>query len=120
VLSAPPAFVRETPRLDYMWYRPTIQGIPQERFAIEATGKVTLGPGTYTLRTISDDGVRVWVDGRLTIDSWAPHESKVDNAPIGAGTHVIRVEYYQLRGWTELKLEVLRGTHRSDGSPGPH
>jgi parallel beta-helix repeat protein len=120
VLSAPPAFVRETRRLDFMWYRPTIQGIPQERFAIEATGTVTLGPGTYTLRTISDDGVRVWVDGRLTIDSWAPHESKVDNAPIGPGAHEIRVRYYQLRGWTELALDILRGTHRSEGSPGPH
>jgi parallel beta-helix repeat protein len=120
VLSAPPALERETPRLDYMWYRPTIQGIPQERFAIEATGKVTLGPGTYTLRTISDDGVRVWVDGRLAIDSWVPHESKVDNAAIGPGAHEIRVRYYQLRGWTELELDVLRGTHRSEGSPGPH
>jgi len=120
ITSAPPVLTREVPRLDYMWYRPTIQGIPQERFAIEATGRVVLGPGTYTLRTISDDGVRVWVDGRLTIDSWTPHESKVDNAPIGPGTHEIRVQYYQLRGWTELKLDILRGAHRSEGSPGPH
>ena len=118
--SGAPVLTQETPRLDYMWYRPTLPGIPQERFAIHATGQVTLGPGTYTLRTISDDGVRVWVDGRLAIDSWTPHESKVDNAPIGPGTHEIRVQYYQLRGWTELKLDILRGTHRSEGSPGPH
>ena len=111
---------RQVPRLDYMWYRPTISGLPQERFAIEATGSVTLGAGTYTLRTISDDGVRVWVDGRLVIDSWTPHESKVDNVALGAGRHDVRVQYYQLRGWTELRLEILRGTHRSEGSPGPH
>jgi hypothetical protein len=115
-----PALTRDTPRLDYVWYRPTIQGIPQERFAIEATGTVTLGPGTYTLRTISDDGVRVWVDGRLAIDSWAPHESKVDAAPIPAGRHDIRVQYYQLRGWTELRVDIVRGVQRSEGSPGPH
>ena len=120
IVRTPPVLTRQIPRLDYMWYRPTMPGIPQERFAIEATGRVTLAPGTYTLRTISDDGVRVWVDGRLTIDSWAPHESKVDNAPIAAGTHEIRVEYYQLRGWTELKLDILRGTSTSIGSPGPH
>jgi parallel beta-helix repeat protein len=120
LLRGTPAMTRQAPRLDYMWYRPTITGLPQERFAIEATGTATLGRGTYTLRTISDDGVRVWVDGRLAIDSWTPHESKVDHAPLGTGRHEIRVQYYQLRGWTELRLEIVRGVQRSVGSPGPH
>jgi len=120
VLRGTPALTRRAPRLDYMWYRPTIPGVPQERYAIEATGTVTLGRGDYTLRTISDDGVRVWVDGKLAIDSWAPHESRVDRAALGGGRHDIRVHYYQLTGWTELRLEILRGVQRSEGSPGPH
>lgn len=115
-----PALTRQAPRLDYMWYRPTITGLPQDRFAISATGLVHLGPGEYTLRTISDDGVRVWVDGRLMIDSWTPHESKVDAAALGAGRHEIRVEYYQLHGWTELRVDIVRGRQLSEGSPGPH
>ena len=120
VLRGTPAITRQTSRLDYMWYRPTIAGIPQERFAIVATGSVTLAAGEYTLRTISDDGIRVWVDGRLAIDSWMPHESKVDAVALGAGRHELRVEYYQLRGWTELRLDIVRGRQRSEGSPGPH
>ena len=120
MLRGTPVLTRQAARLDYMWYRPTVQGIPQSRFAIVATGAVTLAPGEYTLRAISDDGVRVWVDGRLAIDAWVPHESRVDSAPLGAGRHDIRVEYYQLQGWTELRLDILRGAHRSDGSPGPH
>ena len=120
MLRGAPAMTRQAPRLDYMWYRPTITGFPQERFALVAMGTVTLGRGDYTLRTISDDGVRVWVDGRLAIDSWTPHESKVDSAPLTPGRHDIRVEYYQLRGWTELRLDIVRGAQRSEGSPGPH
>jgi hypothetical protein len=120
LLRGAPALTRQAPRLDLMWYRPSIVGIPQERFAIAAAGTVTLARGEYTLRTISDDGVRVWVDGRLAIDSWAPHESKVDVAPLAPGRHDIRVEYYQLRGWTELRLDIIRGHQRSEGSPGPH
>ena len=120
MLHGTPLLTRQAPRLDYMWYRPTIAGLPQERFAVEATGSVTLGPGTYTLRTVSDDGVRVWVDGRLVIDSWTPHESRVDHVALGAGRHDVRVQYYQLRGWTELRLEIVRGRQRSEGSPGPH
>jgi len=120
LLGGTPVLTRQAGRLDYMWYRPTMAGIPQERFAIVATGAVTLPTGRYTLRTVSDDGVRVWVDGRKVIDSWVPHESKVDAFALGAGHHDIRVEYYQLQGWTELRVEIVRGVQHSEGSPGPH
>ena len=118
--SAPLLFDRTWPRLDIMWYRPTIRELPQARFAFEATGTVTLGPGDFTLRTISDDGIRVWVDGRLVIDNWDLHGSEIDYAPLTGGTHEIRVQYFQIEGWAELRLDLLRGVQRSPGSPGPH
>ena len=107
-------------RLDYFWYRPTAKGVPQEHWAAVATTHVTLSPGNYSVRTISDDAIRVWIDDRLAIDHWAPHESEVDYAPIVAGRHELRVEYYQVGGWTELRLDIVRGVARSAGSPGPH
>ena len=97
-----------TPRLDYMWYRPTVPRVPQANFRIAATAGVTLGAGRYVLRTISDDAIRVWVDDRLVIDNWKSHESEVNVADIAPGTHTLRVEYYQLDGWTELRVEILR------------
>ena len=120
LLSGAPLFVRHAPRLDYEWYRPQVTGIPQARWALEATTALMLAPGSYTLRTISDDGVRVWVDGALVIDDWTPHESVVDNAPLAGGRHELKVQYYQVDGWTELRLDVVRGVQRSTGSPGPH
>jgi len=36
LLRGTPALTRQAPRLDYMWYRPTIAGVSQERFAISA------------------------------------------------------------------------------------
>ena len=45
VLRGEASFTRQAGRLDYMWYRPTITGIPQERFAIVATGSVKLARG---------------------------------------------------------------------------
>lgn len=120
LLRGAPLLTRRERRVDLMWYRPTIVGVLGERFAVEATGTVTLGPGEYTLRTISDDGVRVWVDGTLAIDNWQGHESAVDAAPLAPGTHEIRAHYYQATGWTELRLEIVRGAERSAASPGPH
>ncbi|MEO5815459.1 MAG: NosD domain-containing protein [Gemmatimonadaceae bacterium] len=115
-----PFLVRRESRLDYMWYRPGIKELPQMHWAAEATTSITLGPGVYTLRTISDDAIRVWVDGVLVVDNWAPHESMVDNARLSGGRHDIRVAYGQVDGWSELRVEVLRGAHRSTGSAGPH
>ena len=117
---AAPLLRRHEPRLDYMWYRPTIQGVPQHHFAVEATGSVSLPAGSFTLRTISDDAIRVWVDNVLVVDHWTPHESAVDIAPLAAGRHDIRVQYVQVDGWTELRVEIVGGTQRSTGSPGPH
>ena len=120
LLRGAPVTTARASRLDYMWYRPTIAGVPQAKWALEATSAVTLSPGTYTLRTISDDAVRVWVDGKLAIDDWTPHESTVDAVPLAAGRHELRVEYYQVDGWTELRLDIVRGRQRASGSPGPH
>ena len=120
MLRGTPISTARASRLDLMWYRPAIAGVPQAKWALEATSSVTLAPGVYTLRTISDDAVRVWVDGKLAIDDWTPHESAVDAVPLAAGRHALRVQYYQVDGWTELRLDIVRGRQRASGSPGPH
>lgn len=110
------------PRLDFTWYRPpkAYAFLPQRDWSLEAAGLVALPEGTYSLRAISDDAVRVWVDGTLVIDGWTPHESRVDYAPITPGEHGLRVEYRQIDGWVELRVDIIRGSSRSPGSPGPH
>jgi parallel beta-helix repeat protein len=113
-------FMERRERLDYQWFTPRIQGVPRERWAAEASARVTLPAGEYSLRTISDGGVRVWVDGTLVIDHWDAHGAEVDYAPISPGSHDIRVRYFQLTGWTEIRAEVIRGSSRSPGSAGPH
>jgi len=119
---SPGATPRGLPRLDMMWYRPppAYAFLPQGNWSLTATGTVNLEPGTYSIRTISDDAVRVWLDSALVIDAWTPHESQVDYAPITAGEHKLRVEYRQVDGWVELRLDITRGSARSPGSPGPH
>ena len=116
-ISMPPV-----PRLDYVWYRPPprFRSLPERNWSLRATGTVTLPPGTYSLRTISDDAVRVWVDSVLAIDNWTAHESQVNYAPLAPGTHNLRVEYRQVDGWVELRVEIIRGSARNFGSPGPH
>jgi parallel beta-helix repeat protein len=121
LLRGAPLLERRLPRMDLMWYRPTVPGIPVIRWALVASGTIDLPAGVYTLQAISDDAIRVWIDDALVIDDWTPHESRVDVASLSAGRHRLRVEYYQVDGWVELRVEILRGPPPSSrGSPGPH
>jgi hypothetical protein len=68
-------------------------------------------------------GVAIRIDGGRNgrpEHDWAGHESAVAHAPLPAGRHQLRVQYYQADGWTELRVELLRGRISSTGSPGPH
>lgn len=120
VLAGDPIHTRRESRLHYQWFTPRLDFLPASRWVLEATAKVTLPPGEYSLRTISDGSVRVWVDGELAVDHWQPHGASVDYGPISPGAHTIRVRYVQIEGWTEIRTEIVRGSNRSTGSAGPH
>ena len=51
------------------------------------------------------DGVHR-LDGKLLIDAWEPHESRVDSAVITGGRHAFRVEYYEIGGWSEMRFDI--------------
>ena len=95
-------------RLDYISGRAIEDGVPRDRFALVAEGATNLPPGDYTLQVISDDGVRVWIDGAMILDEWTPHESKVSRVPIGGGTRRFKVEYYDVTGFAELRFDIQR------------
>ena len=99
----------DTARLDLTWYRPPKAEIPQANVLTEAQGSVTLAPGRYRIRSISDDGVAVFLDDRVLIHDWAPGESRVHEAEFtAAGRHEIRVVHFQADGWYELRLDIER------------
>ena len=87
-------------------------GVPADYFAVVATSRADLPAGRYRLKTLSDDGVRVWVEGKLVIDDWCWHEPKMDTAELdlAAGTHDFRIEYFEIDGGATLKFEIERLT----------
>jgi hypothetical protein len=119
ITAQPPVLRRSENRLDFQWYRPRF-GLPQERWAMDATTTVDIPAGEHSIRTISDDAVRVWVDDALVIDRPEPGGSEVQYAPISPGRRTVRVAFHQLTGWTELRVDFVRGSARSTGSAGPH
>ena len=119
IVAGTPAMTRREARLDYQWYRARF-GLPQERWALDARATVDVPDGVHALRVISDDAARVWVDGQLVMQRAEPGGSELMYAAITPGRHAVRVAFYQLTGWAELRVEVVRGRTRSTGSAGPH
>ena len=62
---------------------------------------------SYTLTTSSDDGVRLWVDGRLLIDHWNDHpvtDASGTLTLIAGRRYSVRLEYYENRGLAAARL----------------
>jgi beta-glucosidase len=96
--------------MDFMSGRGIADGVPADHVAVVADADLTLPDGSYTIRTISDDAIRVTVDGERVIDHWTAHESALDDASLAGGTHHVTVEYYENEGFAELRFEILKRT----------
>lgn len=87
-------------------------GLPATGFSARWTGTILAGrTGATRFRTTSDDGVRVWIGGKLVVDNWAAHAPTQDEGSVDlvAGQkHPITVEYYNGSGTGTLRLEWLR------------
>ena len=63
--------------------------------------------GSYSFATVSDDGVRVWINGTLVIDNWTPHGPTTNTASgitLSAGQRVsVRVEYFEATGGATVR-----------------
>lgn len=94
-----PVLSRIDPTVAFDWGRGSpAPGVDPDTFSVRWTGFVVPRYSqTYTFATTSDDGVRLWVDGRLIIDQWNPHSRRVDTGTVTlvAGARVpLRLEYF--------------------------
>ncbi len=73
------------PTIDFDWGADgaPANGVGPDFFSIRWTGKVVPRfSETYTFSTLSDDGVRLWINGELLIDNWTVHPVTLDSGSI--------------------------------------
>lgn len=76
-------------------------------FAARFDGYILIrSPGVYTFYLNSDDGSKLYIDGKLLIDNDGSHSMKKLQAsiPLSEGLHSILVEYYENGGNAGLEL----------------
>ncbi|SOD55031.1 beta-glucosidase [Pseudoxanthomonas wuyuanensis] len=111
-LSGAPTLVRVDPQIGFSWDRgsPTDnlmargevgpgQDIPADNFSVRWSGQL-LPPvsGTYQLEAAANDGVRLYLDGKLLLDHWSDNErlrAHSASVELQAGrAYDLKLEYY--------------------------
>ncbi len=109
-LAAAGPFVEyQTPSIDFLWADSApAEGIPADRFGTLADTRLKVPAGRYRVWTVSDDGIRVWVDDTLVIDDWTWHVPTEHTAEVSldAGRHAIRIEHFEIDGYAQLQFRL--------------
>lgn len=77
-------------------------------FTVRWNGQVqALGTDTYTISTVSDDGVRLWVNGQLLVNQWIDHAPWTNSANIvltGTTKYDVTMEFFETASGAVAKL----------------
>lgn len=71
--------------------------------------------GTYTIEWISDDGFRLYIDGKLVVDDWRPQGPSLKSTKydLSSGWHTFTVKWFEGSGCWALFLGLVM----PDGTP---
>lgn len=107
-LSGVPALTRCDDLLDFNWGDGSPDpAIPVNQFSARWTKRITAhSASNYRFDVRSDDGVRVYVDNQLVVDSWVDQDFLFASGSklLTAGEHDLRVEWYENAGGAAIRL----------------
>jgi len=78
-------------------------------FGIIAKTRLPLSAGTWEFATLSDDGIRLTVDGKTIIENWTWHGPTPNTATFELHTNKtveITVEHFEIDGYAVLELKI--------------
>jgi glucose/arabinose dehydrogenase len=97
-LAGSPVLARQDPKIDFVWGDGAPDpALPADGFAVRWTKTEYFGGGRYRFSTVTDDGVRLYIDNKRVIDEWhgQPPTEHSYVADLGTGNHRIEVEYFE-------------------------
>ena len=102
---------RSDPTVNFTWAAGSpAAGVGADNFSVRWTGSVEAPvTGSYRFSTVSDDGIRLWVNGQLVINNWTDHSPTTNTSALIALTagvrYTITLEFYENAGGATAKLE---------------
>jgi hypothetical protein len=102
---------RVDPRIDWLWGDGTPDpDLGYDDFSIRWSGWIKIPvTGRYRFQTETDDGVRLYIDGKKVVDRWTQGQHYYSHSLILAeGLHSIRMEYFEQNFWAFACLNWTR------------
>ena len=108
-LSGSPVFVTTDPvgwNHDWGLHAPA-GGVNRDNFSVSWDGTFAFSAGTHRFTVVADDGIRLHIDGVLVMTHWydqPANTSHIVDVALKAGTHHVRLEYYDRREYASVGM----------------
>lgn len=108
-LQGAPKVTRNDLQLAFDWGNGSPDpALPNDHFSARWMGQIVPEKsGDYTIALTGDDGVRLWIDGKLLVDDWSEHAPHTTQAPLHVEAGVplaIKLEYFESSGQASVQL----------------
>ena len=100
-------------KVNFGWSNSPGVGINSDKFSVRWSGQVeATKSGDFQFQTVSNDGVRLWVNGVLLVDNWTKHATAYDSSAaitlVGGKRYAITMEFYENTGYAVARLSWKR------------
>ncbi len=82
-LEGEPVYTRIDSMVSFRWFASPAPNVPADQFSCRWTGKI-IAPETreFSIGTRTDDGARLYLDGKLILEDWTEHGEKPNSATV--------------------------------------
>jgi hypothetical protein len=104
-----PVLVKPAGELYFAWWGKPAEGVQEDKFATISRASFEIEPGEYRIELTSDDGARLYLDGKRLIDNWDVHEPETDEVTVTlGGRHTVEVEHFEAGGFSTLDFRIKK------------
>ena len=119
-LNAGATYIRNETSLDYdwgnnppgglCWANHSCWGLWKDNFSARWTKREYFTEGVYRFLVGADDGIRMWVDGKLIFNEWRDqgYTEFTRSITLTEGYHDLKVEYYEKASAARIKVKYER------------
>jgi beta-glucosidase len=121
-LEGTPVLTRDEEAVNFDWgMNGPAPDVPADDFSARWTGKLVPNvSGKYRLGATADDGLRVYLDGKLIVEDWTEHAptTRTGEVTLEAGrSYDLKFEYFEGRIGAVAKLVWQPPARQASGSP---
>ena len=119
-LSGTPVLTRTDNTINFDWGSGSPDpSVPADNFSVRWIGNFTFEAATYTFNVTTNDGMRIYVDNNLILDQWQDQAASFSPTYTAtAGTHQVKVEYYEGANTAKAQVSWTKQTTGGGGGTG--